>query len=180
MLGMSLRALVWSFIGRAGRKQSREDHARADARALFARPAALLADEPLTALDPERARETLDLLIAVAREEEVPAAFAGDYPSRAQAIRSGSYALVEGLDGLGPLRQFTLRATLWPTTPDKGAQGVVTLAGGEGGVLRILSTADGKAHVGGETTPAPSSVSQPVSRAETKRREGLGPPGRHR
>lgn len=38
------------------------------ARALYQRPGALLADEPLSALDPARARETLALLIDVARE----------------------------------------------------------------------------------------------------------------
>jgi phosphonate transport system ATP-binding protein len=38
------------------------------ARALYQRPGALLADEPLASLDPARARETLELLIDVARE----------------------------------------------------------------------------------------------------------------
>ena len=38
------------------------------ARALYQEPGALLADEPLSSLDPERSRETLALLIEVARE----------------------------------------------------------------------------------------------------------------
>ena len=38
------------------------------ARALYQEPGALLADEPLASLDPARARETLELLIDVARE----------------------------------------------------------------------------------------------------------------
>ena len=38
------------------------------ARALYQEPAALLADEPLSALDPARAREILELLVRVARE----------------------------------------------------------------------------------------------------------------
>ena len=38
------------------------------ARALYQEPAALLADEPLSALDPARARETLELLVGIARE----------------------------------------------------------------------------------------------------------------
>jgi phosphonate transport system ATP-binding protein len=38
------------------------------ARALYQRPGALLADEPLASLDPARSRETLQLLIDVARE----------------------------------------------------------------------------------------------------------------
>ncbi|MDP6763320.1 MAG: ATP-binding cassette domain-containing protein [Planctomycetota bacterium] len=39
------------------------------ARALYQEAGVLLADEPLSALDPARARETLTLLLAVAREE---------------------------------------------------------------------------------------------------------------
>ena len=38
------------------------------ARALYQEPKALLADEPLSALDPSRARETLELLIGLAQE----------------------------------------------------------------------------------------------------------------
>ena len=38
------------------------------ARALYQEPGALLADEPLASLDPARARETLELMIDVARE----------------------------------------------------------------------------------------------------------------
>ena len=83
-------------------------------------------------------------------EEAVPAAFAGDYPSRAQEICAGSYTIVEGLEQLGPLRQFTLRATLWPTTPEKGPQGVVTLAGVEGERIALGLDAVGRAAIWGE------------------------------
>ena len=41
------------------------------ARALYQEAAALLADEPLSALDPARARETIALLVDVARENEL-------------------------------------------------------------------------------------------------------------
>ena len=41
------------------------------ARALYQEPAALLADEPLSALDPARSRETLELLVEVAREHRL-------------------------------------------------------------------------------------------------------------
>jgi phosphonate transport system ATP-binding protein len=41
------------------------------ARALFQEPAALLADEPLSALDPARSRETLELLVDVARAHQL-------------------------------------------------------------------------------------------------------------
>ena len=38
------------------------------ARALFQEPSAILADEPVSSVDPERARTTLELLLSVARE----------------------------------------------------------------------------------------------------------------
>ncbi|MDP6409814.1 MAG: ATP-binding cassette domain-containing protein [Planctomycetota bacterium] len=41
------------------------------ARALYQEPGVLLADEPLSALDPARSRETLGLLLDVAREERL-------------------------------------------------------------------------------------------------------------
>ncbi len=41
------------------------------ARALYQEAGALLADEPLSALDPARSRETLELLLEVARENEL-------------------------------------------------------------------------------------------------------------
>jgi phosphonate transport system ATP-binding protein len=41
------------------------------ARALYQEPGALLADEPLSALDPARARETLGLLVRVAQERRL-------------------------------------------------------------------------------------------------------------
>lgn len=41
------------------------------ARALYQQPGALLADEPLSALDPARARETLGLLVDLAREHQL-------------------------------------------------------------------------------------------------------------
>jgi phosphonate transport system ATP-binding protein len=39
------------------------------ARALYQRPTALLADEPVSSVDPARARDTVDLLTRVSREE---------------------------------------------------------------------------------------------------------------
>ncbi|MBK1832926.1 phosphonate ABC transporter ATP-binding protein [Roseibacillus ishigakijimensis] len=41
------------------------------ARALFQQPSAILADEPVSAIDPERARDLIELLTAVAREEDL-------------------------------------------------------------------------------------------------------------
>ena len=41
------------------------------ARALYQEPRAILADEPVSAVDPERARDLLELLTSIAREEGV-------------------------------------------------------------------------------------------------------------
>ena len=52
------------------------------------------------------------------RELPVDAGFAGRYPSRVQAIHSGSYARVAGAAPLDALRSFTVTAIIWPTPPD--------------------------------------------------------------
>ena len=59
-------------------------------------------------------------------EHEVDAAFAGSYPSRIQSVQRGSYMTLtntEAFDGLG---SFSLVATIWPTTPSLGLQGLIT------------------------------------------------------
>lgn len=56
---------------------------------------------------------------------EVSAAFEGDYPSRRQEVSLGSH-LKASINGDLP-RRFTLTANIWPTTPDKDRQGVMTL-----------------------------------------------------
>jgi N,N-dimethylformamidase len=59
-------------------------------------------------------------------ERDVDAAFAGTYPSRLQKIERGSYMRVKAPQPLNGLLSFTLTATIWPTTPDKGLQGVIS------------------------------------------------------
>ena len=58
-------------------------------------------------------------------EEEVAASFAGRYPSRIQETRLGSYVRIEHRGALAWPDSFTLLATIWPTTPGKGTQGVI-------------------------------------------------------
>lgn len=58
------------------------------------------------------------------KETEVPSDIAGDYPSRVQDARLGSYVRVE--DGRIPAGSFTLSATIWPTRPDRGEQTVIS------------------------------------------------------
>ena len=45
---------------------------------------------------------------------------------RRQVIHAGSYALVESRPLLETLGSFTVQAMIWPTTPGKGEQGIVT------------------------------------------------------
>src|SRR5262245_30909503 len=58
-------------------------------------------------------------------EEPVDAPFAGSYPSRVQPVPLGSYLRVPDAPGLQRLTSFTAVATIWPTTPARGRQGIV-------------------------------------------------------
>ena len=60
------------------------------------------------------------------KEVPVPAAFAGRYPSRVQTVPLGSYARVPHAPALRGLRSITLVATIWPTLPGAGRQGVLS------------------------------------------------------
>jgi phosphonate transport system ATP-binding protein len=66
------------------------------ARALYQRPDALLADEPVAAVDPARARDILELLVGLARERGLPLVaslhdleLARDFFPRCVGLRSG-------------------------------------------------------------------------------------------
>ena len=47
------------------------------------------------------------------------------YKGRPQRIHMGSYAVVENNPALENLKSFTVQALIWPTTPDKGVQGIL-------------------------------------------------------
>ena len=59
------------------------------------------------------------------RERDVPAPFAGSYPSRVQPVPLGSYARVPDAPALQGLTSFRAEAIIWPTTPAKGRQGII-------------------------------------------------------
>ena len=48
------------------------------------------------------------------------------HKGRRQIIHAGSYGLVESRTLLETLESFTVQAMIWPTTPGKGVQGIVT------------------------------------------------------
>ena len=60
------------------------------------------------------------------KEEVIPTPVNGEYAGREQATRAGSYALVPDAPALRPMAGFTLQAWIWPTTPRKGPQGIIT------------------------------------------------------
>ena len=60
------------------------------------------------------------------KEEEFPAAVNGEYPGRRKTLPKGSYVRVPDDPRLRLTRGLTLQAWIYPTTPDNGAQGIVT------------------------------------------------------
>ncbi|MFN8660236.1 MAG: hypothetical protein U0105_28120, partial [Candidatus Obscuribacterales bacterium] len=74
------------------------------------------------------------------KERDIAAPFAGDYPSRFQPTHLGSYGRVADSAVLHGIKSFTAVATIWPTTPRKGEQGIIAkfdAASGAGFALTI-------------------------------------------
>jgi N,N-dimethylformamidase len=67
------------------------------------------------------------------REQPLETSASGEYPGRVQPIRPGSYVIVPSAGPLLGMRSFTVSACLYPTTPAKGAQGLVTRWSGSHG-----------------------------------------------
>ena len=60
------------------------------------------------------------------KEREVASTINAEYEGRHQAIRSGSCVIVPDCPAFNQLRSFTLTAWIYPTTPEMGAQGLLT------------------------------------------------------
>jgi len=60
------------------------------------------------------------------KETVVHSAINGKYPGRKQGILAGSYVEVANCEKLDKLDSFTVQAFIWPTTPTKGTQGLIT------------------------------------------------------
>ncbi|MEE8500410.1 MAG: hypothetical protein V3S27_07525, partial [Kiloniellales bacterium] len=95
------------------------------------------------------------------QELPVAADFARSYPSRAQAVAPGSYGRVAASGPLGSLDDLTLVATVWPTTPEAGEQGVLArFDPGTGAGFALALGADGSATaILGQASGAPLRVS---------------------
>ena len=59
------------------------------------------------------------------KEEEIGAKFNKTYKGRNQRIHGGSYVVIPHDERLNT-KNFTLQAYIFPTTPDKGKQGILT------------------------------------------------------
>ena len=60
------------------------------------------------------------------REEEIAAPFAGEYPAREQITVAGSYVTIPSNPLVTGLGGFTVQVWVFPTTPEKGAQGLIS------------------------------------------------------
>ena len=67
---------------------------------------------------------SLERLAGAGGSVPVPSAIDGTYPGRAQALRAGSYVVVDHAPALEPGLGFTLEAWVWPTAPGVGRQAV--------------------------------------------------------
>ena len=67
------------------------------------------------------------------REEEVEAACNGIHAGRVRKLRPGSYLRVPHRPELEPADGLTIAAWIYPTTPDRGVQGLVSKAAGADG-----------------------------------------------
>ena len=59
------------------------------------------------------------------REAEIAAPFNGEYPGRTQPTFAGSYVIVPDVPAIAAPGSFTVQAWVFPTTPDRGEQGLI-------------------------------------------------------
>ena len=60
------------------------------------------------------------------KEELIPSPVSGEHPGRKQAIHSGSHVIVPDSPVLRITDSFTIQGWIYPTTPGKAVQGIVT------------------------------------------------------
>lgn len=81
------------------------------------------------------------------RTESVASDFEGTYPSRPQTAVLGSHMRADAAGPLPPV--VTLRAVVWPTTPDKGRQGVLCQGAEVGGIALAIGPTGAEVSCGG-------------------------------
>ena len=97
------------------------------------------------------------------REIVVDAPFAGRYEGRFQATNIGSYALVEATGALDDLQSFTVQSYVFPTTPEKGEQHLISRWNdtGRGGWALIIDASGRPAFIAGERAERTMAVTLP-------------------
>ena len=76
------------------------------------------------------------------KEELAPGLAGKDCEGRRQEIYSGSYVLVPGAPAMDAVRSFTLQAYIWPTTPGRGLQAIVSRGSARTGAGYALVVAE--------------------------------------
>ncbi|MFK7939177.1 MAG: N,N-dimethylformamidase beta subunit family domain-containing protein [Roseovarius sp.] len=101
------------------------------------------------------------------REDEIDAPLNGMHEGITQPIDAGSYGVVPHAPSLKELGSFTLQAWIWPTTPLKGEQGIITCWGEDdtGFSLMLDDTGALALRVGGEEV---TTVSTDMALAERR------------
>lgn len=77
-------------------------------------------------------------------ERPVPGVEASHHPGRVQALRPGSYAVVESVPAIGGDEPFTLCAWLWTAIPQHGEQALIALGDEPDGRIALLIGAGGE------------------------------------
>ena len=97
------------------------------------------------------------------REIVVDSPFAGRYEGRFQATNIGSYALVEATRALDDLQSFTVQSYVFPTTPEKGEQHLISRWNdtGQRGWALIIDASGCPAFIAGERAERTMSVTLP-------------------
>ncbi|QAZ45456.1 N,N-dimethylformamidase beta subunit family domain-containing protein [Mesorhizobium sp. Pch-S] len=72
------------------------------------------------------------------RDELIEVDLGGPFVARKQAIRTGSYGLVDKTTRLCPSGSFTLAALIWPTLPGRGRQAIIATGTAQNGCSLFL------------------------------------------
>lgn len=104
------------------------------------------------------------------REEEIDAPFNGDYPGRLQPTDCGSYISIPHGSAFDGLDSFTVQAWVFPTTPVKGEQGLITKwdEGRSAGFALLIDTNGAPALRVGDGNGAVAETSTGVALAERR------------
>src|SRR6202021_4089817 len=73
------------------------------------------------------------------KERAIESAVDGTYQGRKQHIHAGSYAVIRNHRAFDRLSSFSIQAMIWPTTPEKSGQTLISRRSGKSKAGFILS-----------------------------------------